>query len=186
MTQANRRIVRHGDKTTAGGTVLAPGNKHTVMGQQLANVNCKIDCPACNSTGTIQSVPPLATYFDFDGARAAFDGDLCICGCSPHPKLQSSLGNWGVSSFDAPIASTPAAAEWLSFAGHKPEDHGIIANQQFLLVDEMSGEPLADFAYCLECDGQTVSGVTDSDGLTKSIYSQQPASSVMVYVEVPQ
>lgn len=110
MTEVTRKIVRHGDRTTAGGTVQAPGSNHTVIGKQIANVHCTVECPACNRTGTIQSAPPLGNYFDFDGVRAAFDGDLCICGCTPHPRLLSSLHNWGVSSFQAPVASTPAAA----------------------------------------------------------------------------
>ncbi len=63
---------------------------------------------------------------------------------------------WTASSFEAPIASTPAAANWLMHAGHDPEDHGIQANQRFRIVDESTGEPLAGIAYQMECDGQVI------------------------------
>ena len=42
MAEVTRRIVRKGDKTTAGGTVIAPGANYRVMGRQIANVQCKV------------------------------------------------------------------------------------------------------------------------------------------------
>lgn len=185
MADVIRRIVRHGDKTTAGGTVIAPGTNYTIMGLQIANVHCQVECPACNGKGSIQSVPPMPTYFDYDGVRAAFDGDLCICNCSPHPRLLSSLTNWGASSYESPISSTPAAADWLIFAGHSPEDHGIAANQCFQIVDEASAEPLANFRYQLDCDGQLHSGVTDAQGFTQKIHSLEAGAIVSVYLGTP-
>ena len=174
MADAVRRIVRNGDKTTAGGTVIAPGTTNTVMGLQIANVHCQVQCPACNSTGSIQSVPPMPTYFDYNGVRAAFDGDLCMCACPTPPRLLSSLTNWWASSYEAPIASTPAAADWLVFAGHDPADHGLVYDEQFLLKDAM-GKPLRNTPYTARLSsGATVQGITDSAGFTNRIYADSP------------
>jgi len=171
MVEAVRRIIRNGDTTTAGGSVIAPGTSYTVMGKQIANVNCQVQCPACNSVGTIQSVPPMPTYFDYGGVRAAFDGDLCICGCTNHPRLLSSLTNWSASSFEAPISSTPAAADWLISAGHVPEEHGFTHNEQFLLKDA-AGKPLRDTPYtAILSSGTSLYGRTNEEGLTQRIYT---------------
>lgn len=183
MADAVRRIVRNGDKTTAGGTVIAPGTNYTVMGKQIANVHCQVECTACNRTGSIQSVPPMPTYFDYGGIRAAFDGDLCICGCSPHPRLLSSLDNWSASSYEAPIAVTPAAADWLLFAGHKPEEHGLDHTIQFHAVNKKSGKAIAGARYKITLsDGSEHIGETDAAGMTKKIYAN---SNLNAKIEVP-
>lgn len=183
MAEAVRRIVRNGDKTTTGGTVIAPGTQYTVMGKQIANVLCKVECPACGSTGSIQSVPPMPTYFDYGGVRAAFDGDLCICGCSPHPRLLSSLSKWGASSYEAPIAATPAAADWLLFAGHKPEDHGLTHAIQFHAVSKKGGKALTGSRYKITLsDGSEHTGETDAAGMTKKVYAN---SNLQAKIEVP-
>lgn len=185
MADAVRTIVRNGDKTTAGGTVIAPGTNFTLMGKQIANVQCQVQCPSCNSTGSIQSVPPMPTFFDYGGIRAAFDGDLCICGCSPHPRLIASLpaSQFSASSYEAPIASTPTAADWLLSAGHAPEEHGLNHAVQFHTIDKKSGKPLSGASYKITLsDGSEHKGETDAQGLTKKVYAN---SNLQAKIEVP-
>lgn len=163
--------------------MIAPGSNHTVMGKQMANVRCQVECPACNRTGSIQSVPPMPMVFDYGSVRAAFDGDLCLCGCTPHPRLLSSLTNWSTSSYESPIASTPAAADWLIFTGHKPEDHGLHHAVQFHAVDKRSGDALAGVSYRITLsDGTEYKGETDSQGTTKKVYAN---SNLEAKIEVP-
>jgi hypothetical protein len=58
MPEITRTVALHGDLTTQGGVVIAPGDNNTVMDRQIALAGDKVECPACNTTGFIRSVPP--------------------------------------------------------------------------------------------------------------------------------
>lgn len=81
-----RYYIRDGAKTTADGIVRASSKFTTLDGRPLALDGDPIACPACGEEGKIQCVAPRLAD-QSDGKACALSDDLCICGCSPPPKL---------------------------------------------------------------------------------------------------
>jgi uncharacterized Zn-binding protein involved in type VI secretion len=81
-----RYYITAGASTTAGGTVNATSQYHTVDGAALAREGDPVDCAACGTQGRIECVSPRLS--DSCGGREyALSDDLCICQCSPPPRL---------------------------------------------------------------------------------------------------
>ncbi|TKC91600.1 PAAR domain-containing protein [Trinickia terrae] len=85
-----RYLILNGDKTTANGVVQAKSTTVQLHGKDVAHENDEVACPACHSTGKIQCEGPRQVMTAPDGRRAALSDDLCICQCSPPPKLVAS------------------------------------------------------------------------------------------------
>lgn len=98
-----RYYIRHGAKTTADGIVRATGSLTSLDGMPLALEGDPIDCPACGEQGVIQCVAPRLSDRS-EGKECALSDDLCICGCSPPPKLLAD------QFFDFQIVSRSTAA----------------------------------------------------------------------------
>jgi uncharacterized Zn-binding protein involved in type VI secretion len=81
-----RYLITLGAPTTAGGTVTAARSLKAVNSVQVALEGDKVWCPQCNSEGVIKPHGPRLTDL-FYGKRVALHGDLCICKCSPSPRL---------------------------------------------------------------------------------------------------
>lgn len=81
-----RYYIGAGATTTAGGTVKSSSEFSVVEGAPLAREGDAVECPACGAQGRIECVlPRLADAFE--GRRYALSDDLCMCECSPPPKL---------------------------------------------------------------------------------------------------
>jgi uncharacterized Zn-binding protein involved in type VI secretion len=66
--------------------VKASATWYKVDGVPVACEGDPIDCPACGTEGVIQCVRPRIPDH-LNGKQLALSDDLCICGCSPPPKL---------------------------------------------------------------------------------------------------
>ncbi|QBQ98229.1 PAAR domain-containing protein [Paraburkholderia pallida] len=75
-----RAILKKGDKTTAGGTVLEGIENCTHQGTPITFIGAKIWCPACNSMGVIGWKGPHHAD-TMMGKQKALEGDLCLCKC---------------------------------------------------------------------------------------------------------
>ncbi|KPU61508.1 PAAR motif family protein [Pseudomonas fluorescens] len=75
-----------GAKTTADGTVRTGWDCSTINGQAMAREGDEVDCPKCDSTGTIVCDGPRLVDL-LEERNAALDGDLCKCKCDPPPRL---------------------------------------------------------------------------------------------------
>ncbi|MGV8917525.1 MAG: PAAR domain-containing protein [Pseudomonas sp.] len=75
-----------GAKTTAGGTVLTGCYFAEIEGKLIACETDTIACPACDSIGKISCVGPRNDE-TFDGKNSALQDDICLCKCSPPPRL---------------------------------------------------------------------------------------------------
>lgn len=87
-----RYHIVEGDKTTADGVVqphTGAGATFKWHGKTKSYVGDKVNCPACKSTGIIQASGSRLS-FNVHQLMPALDGDLCICKCSPPPKLVHS------------------------------------------------------------------------------------------------
>ena len=109
-----RALIKLGDKTTAGGTVIEgePASKH--HGTPLSYHGASIYCPACKQTGKACNVAPMRPM-RFMGKQALLENDICLCGCQPPPRLIASQSSMHVS-FDheelARMGFGPAGQPW--------------------------------------------------------------------------
>jgi uncharacterized Zn-binding protein involved in type VI secretion len=159
-----RYHIRAGAKTTAGGTVRAMSDWYKLNGVPLALEGDPMDCPACNTQGVIQCVAPRLSE-RFNGKQYALHDDLCICKCSPPPKLiaeQSSKCQVIVLAAEESIEEAHARATATRAA------IAIYDEQPHLLAPPIEGLP-----YHIETkDGRKVSGRTGPGGLLPRIATE--------------
>ncbi|MFM0732858.1 PAAR domain-containing protein [Paraburkholderia sediminicola] len=91
-----RFLILNGDKTTSNGTVVARSTTLGLQERQIAHEGDDVSCPACHSTGKIQCDGPRLPMTGPDGRRAALSDDLCICQCTPPPKLVASQSSTSI------------------------------------------------------------------------------------------
>ncbi|WP_455924004.1 PAAR domain-containing protein [Pseudomonas putida] len=71
-------IIRTGDKTSSGGTVLAGSSTMIFGGIGVARVGDPVSCPVHGFTAIGQG----HESFTDNGVAVAFDGHACDCGCT--------------------------------------------------------------------------------------------------------
>ncbi len=71
-------IIRTGDKTTGGGTVLAGSSVMTFGGIGAARVGDLVSCPLHGVTAIAQGHEGITD----NGVALAFEGHACQCGCT--------------------------------------------------------------------------------------------------------
>lgn len=84
-----RYYITLGAQTTAGGTVISASHGDSIDGVPIALEGDKVRCPACDSEGVIVLDGPRLRE-TLDGSEVALGDDLCLCGCSPPPRLLAS------------------------------------------------------------------------------------------------
>ena len=83
---AKRFYITLGASTTADGTVTSASSLLVLDGIASSLEGDEIACPACNTTGRIAPDGPRLPVREH-GKVPALDGDLCLCGCTPAPRL---------------------------------------------------------------------------------------------------
>ncbi|WP_322039879.1 PAAR domain-containing protein [Burkholderia diffusa] len=79
-----------GDLTTVGGIVQG-GDAHDLLGgREQAYETDPVWCPVCKTMGHIQCEGPRVSTTGPDGRQAALSDDLCVCVCTPPPRLVPS------------------------------------------------------------------------------------------------
>ncbi|SDK51824.1 Zn-binding Pro-Ala-Ala-Arg (PAAR) domain-containing protein, incolved in TypeVI secretion [Pseudomonas delhiensis] len=71
-------VIRIGDKTTSGGSVLEGSQTMRFHGIGAARVGDKVSCPAHGPTVVNEGHP----VFKDHGVPVAFHGHRCACGCA--------------------------------------------------------------------------------------------------------
>lgn len=159
-----------GDKTTAGGEVLDGSPTCTWHNKIRAFNGSSIKCPACRSIGKLKVNTPRQDTSP-EGETFALNGDLCICKCSPAPTLLASqsiaMYNNAGGSVAAPAFSSSAV--WSASDTFWQDQH----DQHFHLHDETTGEPLAKCHYRINCNGKSIDGITNEEGMTAKVSANE-------------
>jgi uncharacterized Zn-binding protein involved in type VI secretion len=87
-------IFQH-DRTTSNGIVLDGLDDISLDDRKLSYLGARIQCPACNSIGHIEPNGERSGV-DLSGKQHALEDDICLCGCSPAPRLVASQREWTV------------------------------------------------------------------------------------------
>ena len=180
-----RPFIREGDSLTPGGGSVQPKPQPFPMtydGKLACFEGDPVYCNTCNSWGVTQCVPPYRPHTGPDGRQVSLDGDLCLCKCSPPPRLKASGSDMTMSFDGAAIAGMAGAEGWLAHAGHTSVPVTAKAfNDFFRLVDDETGDP---FAYCryvaVRADGQKEFGETDAQGYTHLLSNTSQAEMIRI------
>lgn len=81
-------IVRLGDSTAHGGTVITASHTHSIGGIGIARVGDKITCPV-PMHGVNEIIEGATTYL-IGGRMVALHGHKCACGCTLISSLASA------------------------------------------------------------------------------------------------
>ena len=81
-----RYLVTLGAATTNGGEVISAGHFRRVNGNPVALEDDQVKCPACRSVGVIRPDGPRMSE-RVRGRQVALHDDLCVCKCTPPPRL---------------------------------------------------------------------------------------------------
>ncbi|KAF1034906.1 MAG: hypothetical protein GAK33_05129 [Burkholderia lata] len=174
-----RYFVRIGDQTTAGGTVEQGEDSYTHDGKAVAYAGANINCPACGTIGKIENIPPHHTML-LMGKQIALDSDICVCKCTPPPRLLASQ-NTAFMSFEGiePAQVELRSDEW---ALNTTTQSGRF-DDQFKLFDAGTGMPLANKEYAiLRTNGSVEHGTTDRNGCTHLLSSTTESETVHIYI----
>lgn len=181
-----RFTITEGAKTSAGGTVIQASSHGSINGARIALENDRIFCVACGGPGYISCVGPRLVEL-WNGVPVALENDICICGCTPHPRLianQTLRSQW----IDDTVAAG-SAAEMADGAGTAAVDNAGSKVQSFdldfLITNQITGCPAVDWPYVIELpSGGRLEGRTDYAGKTQKI-SAMGADDVTLQVYEP-
>lgn len=79
MKHEGRGVIRLGDKTSHGGTVIGASSGTTVMGLPAALAEDMTQCPMCKGTFAIK---PDGAGAKHEGKAYAYNNDVTACGAS--------------------------------------------------------------------------------------------------------
>lgn len=178
----SRPFIVIGDRTDHGGVVVGSSQTTDTHGKRIARVGDQVTCPKKGHGGTTVIVSGDPTMI-IDGQPAARHGDKCACGATLiSGQAVSTVGGGGggashVGGSDGSSANLPSTGG--STAAPKatglissllPENHDY--DIHFVVRDEATGQALSRVSYKITLeDGRSITGVTDTLGLTEKISS---------------
>ncbi|WP_426212292.1 PAAR domain-containing protein [Massilia sp. TWP1-3-3] len=183
-------IIRKGDPTSHGGTVLEGSLTDICMGQPIAYIGHKVQCPKCRGAFPIIEGVLTTTFY---GKGVAVAGMKTACGATLVATQFTDTVEWssGGSGASSPAnavkalagaeaaAAAGSAASALSKAASPAKDATF--DEQFVLLDDEK-QPMPDIPYTVKLQsGAYEKGVTDAEGRTKR-YATDGAHPIEVYL----
>ncbi|GGY76989.1 PAAR domain-containing protein [Pseudoduganella plicata] len=182
-------IIRLGDPTSHGGTVLEGSPTDICFGKPIAFIGHKTYCPKCKGTFPISEGAMTTTFY---GKGVALAGMKTACGAvliatqftdtveysgGAAPRTVSPPAAATSAALDAALGEIPATSP----AGDAHHDHKF--DLAFRVQDESTGKALAYTRYRITLDdGTELIGTTDADGMTEKACSDHPQNAT---IEVP-
>lgn len=167
----SRPIIVVGDRTDHGGVVISGSPFSDIDGKQIARIGDKVTCPK-KGHGSVTTIVTGDNTAIIDGQPVARHGDKTACGAT---LLSSQITTYvdTVGGGTARGSTVAAAAGGITASTFAPSSNNTPQepfNDAFQLVDEQTGEPLANFEYAINrADGKIVYGITDGSGFTQKI-----------------
>ncbi|MTV39333.1 PAAR domain-containing protein [Duganella radicis] len=179
-----KAIIRLGDRTSHGGTVIEGHQVLIIHGKPAAGVGHKVHCPKCSGTITIVEG---AMNFSMMGINVAVEGMKTSCGATLIASqitdtVEYGTGNAGdPTSRPAPASLVPPSA--LQEKSGSPASTAAQGNEstdnydeQVRVVDQ-DGQPIAGMPYHITDEtGNAYKGVTDRDGCCERVYTESVQS----------
>jgi len=174
-----KAIIRIGDNTSHGGTVLEGLQFFVIRGKPVAGVGHRVHCPTCSGPQVIIEGAVNATMM---GIQIAVDGMKTSCGATLIASQTTDTIDVGASGGTAPLpAATGVAAAADAPCAVAASKAGF--DDHYVLVDADSGAILASTEYAIvRASGAIEHGVTDVDGKTHLLSSTVEAETIDIYV----
>lgn len=182
-------IIRLGDPTSHGGTVLEGSLTDICFDKPIAFIGHKTHCPKCKGTFPIIEGAMTASFY---GMGVALAGMKTACGATliatqftdtveygggAAPQTASPSADATATALAAALGGTNAAAP----TGEVHHDHKY--DLAFRVQDESTGKALAYTRYRITLDdGTEIIGTTDAAGMTEKACSDHPQNAT---IEVP-
>jgi len=143
-------VIRKGDKTSHGGTVLEGLNDVPVLGIPIACKGHMVSCPKCK--GTYPIIDGIE-YAPVKGKFPALEGMKTACGASLISSQSVYTYEWISGSF---------LTQGMQSANKENEvqDYGA----KFKVIDSETGEVMKNTTYFASVNGVNYEGKTDGDG----------------------
>jgi uncharacterized Zn-binding protein involved in type VI secretion len=177
-------IIREGDPTSHGGRVIEGSPVDLCEGKAMAFVGHKVYCPKCKGTYPIIEGMPTTTVY---GKGVALEGMKTACGAALIATQfvttvgSSSSGSisGGGAKASSPVGRQAIQAGAIPAASQTPATYDL----HFLVRDDKAGNALPGIPYRITLEtGVQVIGITNANGLTKTIGSDAP---VIAKLEAP-
>ncbi|WP_211455441.1 PAAR domain-containing protein [Collimonas antrihumi] len=164
----SRAIIRQGDPTSHGGTVIEGHATTTIDGKAIAGLGHMTYCPECK--GTFPIIDGVASD-TIDGMPTAVEGMKTGCGAyliaTQNTDTIDVDPGYGRGSLSGGLSSLANAGSSASSAGHDYDEQ--------IKFIRGSGVALAGMAYTLTLDdGSKVVGITDAEGKTDRVMTARP------------
>jgi uncharacterized Zn-binding protein involved in type VI secretion len=181
-------IIRQGDRTSHGGTVLESSPYDICMGKPIAFVGHKVLCPKCKGIFPIAQGAPNTTFY---GKGVALAGMKTACGATLIASQFTDTveyGGGGASATSKPNArdraeTNQASAQPLQSTAATPETGSKQFNDKFMLIDDATGDPLPHTEYAIRrASGEIEHGTTDANGCTHLLATTASAELIDIYV----
>jgi len=187
-------IIRRGDTTSHGGTVLEGSVTDICHGKPISYVGHKTHCPKCKGDFPIIEGVLTTTFY---GRGVAIAGMKTACGATLIPSQFTDTVEWaGGASFNSgadngAIASHLAGLAASQTSGPTPDALDATAessvpdqyDDRYILLGVSDGKPLANTEYAIEReDGSIEHGTTDADGGTHLLKRTADAEHIRVYL----
>jgi uncharacterized Zn-binding protein involved in type VI secretion len=158
-----RYLITLGAPTSAGGKVTSASSTRLIDGLPVALENDQVHCPNCGSDGVIQADGPRSSE-RWNGRQYALQDDLCICHCSPPPKLVNAQTQVCQLVDGAAAQETPGDASlWLRH--------------------QETREPFRHRPYRLHLTNKVIEGTTDGEGYTMPLCAADRANLIAWHVD---
>lgn len=164
---AKRPIIRYGDRTTHGGTVVSADPTYNIDGKNAARVGDKVVCPRCKGTFPIVTGAPDV----WSGQNIARQDDITACGAKLIASQSTATIDDG-SEVSASVAAAPTPLSQIVGSTHGDDEAYAI---RFQALDPETGAPAPKCVYILTRENGTQhGGLTDREGFTEIIETARP------------
>lgn len=158
---AQRPIIRYGDRTSHGGTVLDAFLSFDIYGKPAAGVGHQVYCPKCKGNFPIIQGAENCTFM---GQNIAVEGMFTACGATLI-----------ASQVTATVDYTPGSNKAGYVAPHAMHNDAAVGmyDMHWSLKGDNSGKSQSNIPYkiILE-DGAEIIGTTDKNGLTQKVSAE--------------
>jgi len=157
-------IIRMGDKTSHGGTVLEGSQTDICMGKPIAFVGHKTLCPKCRGTFPIVEGVLTTTFY---GKGVAIAGMKTACGAILIASQFTDTVEWGSGSSNTKMASPSANISTVDRAEDSDAENRHVSNdpgddntdveiqsERYYSVRDSDGNPVDGYRYDLHIDDQ--------------------------------
>lgn len=179
-----------GDPTSSGGTVITASGETDIAGKGVARIGDKATCPSLHK-GVFPIVDGDASIV-VEGQPVALHGAALACGCKVLSSQQAQVfvdGGGGSGGGAGGVTDVVSAANTASKVMDLLPMLGAlvpVAYDQAIRFVGKDDKPLGEVEYTLHlANGETVSGITDPDGVTERIPTDDSQKVVRAELKPP-